>query len=773
LILRQLVIQCLTVLVVCIGFEAGAADTKQMASNTDSLVALGYAKLKLKDYGGAEKAFLQALKYDQTLPAAHVGLGLVFAEGPSRGVTAFVAFRKAVGAAKRATKLDSTYAPAYRLLGELYERFQEDHEKATGYYLKYVTLEKGDLDGLYYFGLACVRGGQYELVTTHLKPFLDTHPEAVRLLPLVAQGYFYQETYEVALAHFERYLSHIPETERAYYTDISMVASTREMEAYQALADTLARQSYLGEFWQRRDPDILTSINERVIEHYRRVWYARTFFAEKVTPWDRRGEVYIRYGEPDFRSRSNNRQFVMDPKVEAVRNRMAVDMYGPEATYLTFTGPVFPIRRMRRLDRRIEVQNGPNTGEDIEADENLALTPGEQASLLSDLDLEATSITDINGNPRSRLEFDAYGPVTTDSEFESVAWETWTYTELRGGVEFTFTDEVGNSVFDFAPMPPTPLGDNKLTGAARMMAYVPGVLYDKTMAVIPDLYVPGMGAEDLHFYYDLADFKGEDGQTVIEVYYGVPPKEVDMAKGDLGHLIQVQGSLALADEGHAHIYRSAKDFLYQNSEAFDTTKGSFVADALQVKVFPGTYQLQVQLKDLISGRVGVYKQNLTVTDFRSEDLQVSGILMASDVRDNGTNLRLKKRDVWITPMPSRAYADGGKVFAYFEIYNLKIDTFGQTRYKVRYQVQFNPGVGAGLAGTVSSGVRSLFNRKKIQVSVAYEQVGSDTTEGEYIELDLRKAKAGVNVLQVQVTDVETGQEASREVVFLYGNARKK
>ena len=40
--------------------------------------------------------------------------------------------------------------------------------------------------------------------------------------------------------------------------------------------------------------------------------------------------VYIRYGEPDFRSSSDKPNLLISPEVEAVRTRMAVDMYGPE-----------------------------------------------------------------------------------------------------------------------------------------------------------------------------------------------------------------------------------------------------------------------------------------------------------------------------------------------------------------------------------------------------------------------------------------------------------
>ena len=52
--------------------------------------------------------------------------------------------------------------------------------------------------------------------------------------------------------------------------------------------------------------------------------------------------------------------------------------------------------------------------------------------------------------------------------------------------------------------------------------------------------------------------------------------------------------------------------------------------------------------------------------------------------------------------------------------------------------------------------------------MSYEQVGSDTSTHEYVELDLLKAKRGVNVLEVQITDLVSGESSKREVSFQYG-----
>ena len=72
------------------------------------------------------------------------------------------------------------------------------------------------------------------------------------------------------------------------------------------------------------DPTPTTGVNERRVEHYRRVHYARLNFAEGISQWDgrgwdRRGDVYIRFGHPDHRSWSDYLVFETDKKVTKVK----------------------------------------------------------------------------------------------------------------------------------------------------------------------------------------------------------------------------------------------------------------------------------------------------------------------------------------------------------------------------------------------------------------------------------------------------------------------
>lgn len=70
------------------------------------------------------------------------------------------------------------------------------------------------------------------------------------------------------------------------------------------LADTAESNTWLQKFWLEHDPTPTTPKNEFEDEHQRRVYHAIHYFGSASRggpPWDERGEVYIRYGDPNER----------------------------------------------------------------------------------------------------------------------------------------------------------------------------------------------------------------------------------------------------------------------------------------------------------------------------------------------------------------------------------------------------------------------------------------------------------------------------------------
>ena len=106
-------------------------------------------------------------------------------------------------------------------------------------------------------------------------------------------------------------------------TDFALwhIMETDEFEEYRALTSIYDKAEWRRKYWKKRDPTPTSSENESEQEFNRRIKYAREHFSDfwnyksfrylpdqhlrlgwPHAPWDARGELYIKYGDPDTRS---------------------------------------------------------------------------------------------------------------------------------------------------------------------------------------------------------------------------------------------------------------------------------------------------------------------------------------------------------------------------------------------------------------------------------------------------------------------------------------
>ncbi|MCY3871149.1 MAG: GWxTD domain-containing protein [Gemmatimonadetes bacterium] len=706
----------------------------------DAWVRLGNVYLNAGEIEKADHAFRKGIRYAGSAEA-YVGLGRVFmARGRTRARQGLQYFRMARAkdpksidaelylarakvmlrdldaedAFRRVIAMAPDYAPVYLELADWYvnNNFEMYYGEIRLLYEKYLRLRPGDIEALYGLAVSYTEEHNYRSVVEIGEMALMKNPGEARLLALLAQAYAGLGDPDRALELFAQYFNVISAEERALYKDLQLVARPEELQEYELLPED-ERAAFLTTFWRRRDLTLISGGLAREAEHYRRVWFARTHFAKAVQPWDRRGEVYIRYGEPDYRSRSHAPNAVPSAEAEAVKERLALDIEGGfvasgEMTEESFFGGV----------------------ED------------EQAVG----DYEGVNLTE----PAYPV---AFGP-------RSMPWESWIYTQVGGGVEFVFVDELLNGKWQFPPLPDgTRLSGERLSALLRSH---PGVVLNDVVASTPEYFDLPPGIEPLAFYYDVARFRGEEGKTGVEVYYGVPTLEVGI-ENENGH---VRRSVVISDDEGEEVFRTRDDLHFGGIDSGQLKKGTFVPDVAYLEVPPGTYRMAVHLADVHSGKWGVYVQDLEAPVF-SDSLAMSDLELAWAIGDKqGFHDKYRKGDVWVMPMPSRSFVNDRSVFVYYEVYNLQRDEFGQTRYKVSYTIQQDVRSGSSIFGLLSGGFKRLMARnRKPQVAVSYEHVGRDVWEPIHLELDSKKMILGLNQVEVEVTDLSSGQSVKREAIF--------
>jgi len=697
------------------------------SKNDRAYLKLGDAYLLLKNPDEARDAFKKALSA-RTSPEAYDGIGRALMEGNR------IQTRQAIDYFRDALMKDRGYAEAqyhiaqaswklkdmdaksemdraykmrpddprvHLLLAEWYQFPPVDLPNAILWYERYLQVRPDDLDAAHHLGDLYVRNRQYDKARELMAASLQKRPDLIRELPIVAQTHLGQGDFDRANELFATYLDRVDAGERACYDDITFVGALDEIKAYAATSSPEERREFLRRFWTERDLVPATPVNERLLEHYRRVWVARNRFGEKQTPWDRRGEVYIRYGEPDFRARSDEIDFIKssDLRVQRVKERLALGLYGSGFVINTpslHQGPVYPL-----------------TG------------PGRSAQVIA-----------AGGSSQ-------------------VPWESWIYFNLGGGIEVTFTDEMLNGRYDYAPVP---FG---VPGTA-IISNSPKVIVETVASATPDYYQPDV-AGPLTFGTYPAGFRGDGGKTHLEVYTGVPVSEI--AYQDSGRIAALERSIALFDTTWREVLR-AKDLLSFAASALpDTGAGAFIPDVKAFDLPPGDYHLAVQVTDRVSNRMQSYRQKVRVDRFGTDSLQVSDIELAERIAPHPGPDPFVKNGLRVLPMPSRAYRRDQNPFLYCEVYNLTPDAAGQTRYRVDYIIQTRRRESLGVK--LLSGLGRLVgsDEKKGELTITYDMNGTQRTDFLHVELNLQEARTGSHAVRVVVTDLNSGAKAERETSF--------
>ncbi|MBI2686271.1 MAG: GWxTD domain-containing protein [Acidobacteria bacterium] len=82
--------------------------------------------------------------------------------------------------------------------------------------------------------------------------------------------------------------------------DVLYIITDEERTAFKRMSTDEEREQFIEQFWLRRDPTPDTQENEFKEEHYRRIAYANERYASGIPGWKTdRGRIYITFGPPD------------------------------------------------------------------------------------------------------------------------------------------------------------------------------------------------------------------------------------------------------------------------------------------------------------------------------------------------------------------------------------------------------------------------------------------------------------------------------------------
>ena len=273
---------------------------------------LGYLYLQTEGWNEAKTSFEQAILFHHRTAETYNGLGEAFhGKGPS-AILPFEAikrlfridnFSRAERQFMRALQIDPDYITPWYNLGRNYlaKGGLDNYEEAV---TAFQTVLKKDLlfrDAEFMLGIS------YQ----HLRDFVNAE---LVLRRVVNSGRFMGKAL-IKLAEIFIETDRNTEATTAYYEGLSRLEDVGTLsdihaevemlmtDAENAEHDSLSidrRGPFIRQFWNSKDPTPTTDLNERLIEHFRRIQFARENYPDIIPPYyDDRGKVYVKYGPPD------------------------------------------------------------------------------------------------------------------------------------------------------------------------------------------------------------------------------------------------------------------------------------------------------------------------------------------------------------------------------------------------------------------------------------------------------------------------------------------
>ena len=740
---------------------------------------LGMAWFALGNNAEALKAFRRTVQLDKNWAPGHMGMGMVYMRLPKRRLDARKAYRRAVEAdpgnadnlynigltymdqeqsgrlissdrdGRRfflmAIALDPSHPDAYYQLGRCFDSPTEpETEQALAAYIKQYRVNPDHAESLLRFANVSHRSERYDLGAKELRAIVDEWgddtPEKIRAMlsqfDVLAVGSDQQA--DQLQAALESYIAQRDADEQAVYRDLSYVAPPNELAAWEA-ATGPERDALWQAFWNERDANPATIVNERLIEHYRRVMYARIHFSEKRHPFDRRGEIHVRYGAPDDR-----RRFMVRANED------------PYELFLTSGNPAVDAIREQNLQFGYQLQvNRGEVSKILDSDKKKRSGFGAE-TMMDELNLSNKS------GPQRYYEIAVKQRRLMGSSYMA---ESWVYVPHK--LELFFVDQMGGGRYDY-PLETLTVDESSditihITDTGRMEMSNPRRRAAALIARSPEVYAHHFDGEPLEYAFDAVSFRGTGGATEVDISYSIPVWQFDDVTDGKGDRTWLDNQFTLRDSVHAPAF--SRKFRFgpidrperkMGNQAF---QGAAFTLAANIEAPSGAFTAAVEMRDEATKRIGVYKKPVSFSDYRGSDLLISDLKLSTGITPATNPGPFVRKGLNVVPNPGRLYPRSQLVYVYYEVYNLGMDDAGRTSYETLYEI-------------TPRGMPALGNRRARRPDDArtvmsfFEGAGTSAEETEYTAMDTTELEAGEYVLTVTLTDRHADRRVSKSVNFM-------
>jgi GWxTD domain-containing protein len=416
--------------------------------------------------------------------------------------------------------------------------------------------------------------------------------------------------------------------------DVPYIITGDEKKAFKTLKTDEEREAFIENFWRRRDPNPDTEENEYREEYYERIAYANEHFASGIPGWKTdRGRTYIAFGKPDG--------------IESHPSGGSYDRPSYEGGGSTSTYP-FETWFYRHLDNvgdgiEIEFVDPTGTGE-----YRIARSPNEKDALATVPGAGLTTAEQLgisNKGDRILGGGGQYYGREQDNPFRRL--EIITALQRPPQVKFSDLQQLAG-------------GDS-------------GVIENNPLDF--DLRVDFFRQSDERVITAFT-VQASNKELVFEQIGGLPTAKMNI----FGRVMAVSGKRSGIFEDSVTTNATTEEL----AEARDR-KSIYQKP---IALTPGTYKVDVVVRDVVSGNKGIRSLGFTVPRYEEGKLSTSTLILATTLRstterDIGGSFVIGNAKV--IPNLSGVYKKGQDVGLYLQIYNAGID---QTTLRPAVDVEY-------------------------------------------------------------------------------------
>ncbi len=285
-----------------------AIETLRRAVHEDFKFADAHAKLAeayaaLDTIEGrrlAVEEYRLALRYDSDNADYQLALGRVYVN-QTFDRYAEACFRKAI-------EIDPELTEAYLERGLIYIRrwltfrqYDDDLERAHDCFQEASDRGSTDRDILFHLARLSIEREDPETALDIATRTLEMNPDDTEMRFVMALALHDLERLEEAETQYARAISAMDVQDKLVFLGIEEVAS-QPLQRFLRKIDPDSTAELARRFWREHDPYLATQVNERLLEHYRRILKADLYFTSEKTGlkgrYSDRGRSYVRYGPP-------------------------------------------------------------------------------------------------------------------------------------------------------------------------------------------------------------------------------------------------------------------------------------------------------------------------------------------------------------------------------------------------------------------------------------------------------------------------------------------